>query len=128
MTVNIFKVSNFENWGNLIKAWARGQEPLPRTRAEFEQQCQAKQVGAQFPPEMKTVQFVQCNIETLLVRLPPASMLDAAEADLKAGGTYDFPDFYSTDAFGGKAASVAPAVALKFNAERIGDYTIGNCI
>jgi hypothetical protein len=37
------------------------------------------------------------------------------------------PDFYSRDAFDGQPVNVRDADKLKFLAERIGDYAIGQC-
>ena len=128
MTFDPFKVTDYANWGKLVKAWSLGKIPLPQSLAEFKEQCREHKVGEHLPHTIKAVQFVQSNVETLLIRLPTASMIEAAEKEIESGEVYALPKFYSRDAFGGAPEKVADGKRLEFQAERIGDYTIGNCM
>lgn len=129
------EITNFERWGKLVKTWATGTNrlgdgndyPIPTSLEQFKQQLTAAQVGATIPERVKAVQFVQANGETLLIRLPPKEGVENSERELEAGGNYLLPPFYRR-IFGGADPVVADGDKLKFHAERIGDYTISNCM
>lgn len=129
------QITNFERWGKLIKTWATGQDylqdgheyPVPGTLKELKEQCSRAQVGATIPDRITGLQVVQMNTETLLIRLPPKEGIKDSEARLAAGATYMLPPFYKR-VFEGQDPTIPDADRLKFHAERIGDYTIGNCM
>jgi len=129
---------NYERWGKLIKTWATGQSffmddvppiaieqlPVPRTLAEFKAQCDLVRAEVTVPPGVVGLTVIQHTADTLLIRLPPKSLVLRKHAELGAsGGTYPFPDFYQR--FGG--IQLTPADKLKIHASRIGDYTISIC-
>jgi hypothetical protein len=135
MSFERVQITNFERWGKLIKTWATGRDylqdghayPVPRTLNELKEQCSRAQVGARIPECITGLQVVQMNTETLVIRLPPKEGLEDSEARLAAGSAYMIPAFYKR-VFNGQDPKIPEGDKLKFHAERIGDYTIGNCI
>lgn len=86
------EITNFEAWGKLVKSWATGKNyfapkkykggdslPVPGTLQELKQQCSWANVGIKIPERVKAVQFVQSNLETLLLRLPQPDMVRESE-------------------------------------------------
>jgi hypothetical protein len=111
-------------WGNLVKDWVKGAKPVPRNLTELKAQCGT---SIKIPESMKAVTIVQQSEDAVLVRLPARKMVVDAEAELQATG-YPLPDFYAK-AFGDAAfVFTTPAQRLEFQACRIGDYAISNCV
>jgi hypothetical protein len=124
MTAQRVEIVNYEAFGEKVKAWAKGADPLPGTVAEFASQLAAANVGATIPQSLKRVQFVQGDEETLVVRLPARAMVEDSEQRLAApGASYPLPPVYES-VFGAK-----PRIdnMLSFHAARIADYTIAQC-
>ena len=88
-----------------------------------------------YPPGTTEVIIVQGNANTMVIRLPPTSVLQASEANLKAGGAYPMFTFYDPlySPVGGPIARprlpVQPdnKAVMELHANRIGDYTMGLC-
>jgi hypothetical protein len=127
-----FTVANLENWGNLVKSWAKGDKAWPTSLQEFKDQCAAANVGASVPDYVTAFQLVQAPSEsTLLLRIPPRKFLEDSEAALNAGASYTIPDFYG-DLFKPAGAptpkpNIPAASNMKVHALRIGDYTMSAC-
>jgi len=124
MKPEIVEVVNFKAFGDKVKAWARGTDPLPQSIDEFAAQLAVADVGVKIPPSVKRVKFVQDDAETLVVKLPCKELLDQGEAAVtKPGGDYALPAFYE------RAFATKPQIKdkLAFHAERIGDYAIASC-
>ena len=124
MTAQKVEVVNFKLFGDKVKAWVRGSDPLPATIEEFAAQLTAAGVGVKIPPNIKRVKFVQGDEETLVVKLPCKSLMEAGEARFEQeGGSYPLPAFYE------KVFAAKPKIADKtaFHSERIGDYAIAQC-
>ncbi len=124
MKVERVEIVNYRAFGDKVKAWAKGDDPLPKTMAEFAQQLADADVGAKIPARLKAVTFVQGDEETLVVRLPPKAMVEASEKRLaESSGSYPLPALYE------RVFRTKPSIEdmLAFHAERIGDYTIVNC-
>jgi hypothetical protein len=124
MKPEIVEVVNFRAFGDKVKAWARGADPLPQTIDEFASQLADADIGVKIPKGIKHVRFVQDDAETLVVKLPCRELLEQGEAAIaKAGGDYPLPSFYE------RAFAAKPQVKDKqaFHAERIGDYAIATC-
>ena len=115
---------DYVKWGNLVKAWSKGTQERPTTLEEFREQCNDADIGISIPEFVTEVEFVQHDKETLLVRLPPSEMVEAAEKHLETN-PYALPRFYkerfNTD------LHIPAAQRLDFQAQRIGDYTITLC-
>ena len=124
MKPEIVEVVNFRAFGDKVKAWARGAEPIPQTIDEFAAQLADADIGVKIPASIKHVRFVQDDVETLVVKLPCKELLEQGEAAIaKAGGDYPLPSFYE------RVFAAKPHVKDKqaFHAERIGDYAIATC-
>ncbi|MBL8835966.1 MAG: hypothetical protein JNL66_06950 [Alphaproteobacteria bacterium] len=134
------EITNFEAWGKLVKSWATGKNyfapkkykggdslPVPGTLQELKQQCSWANVGIKIPERVKAVQFVQSNLETLLLRLPQPDMVrESEQAIQERPDGYPLPDFYS-EVFGAAEPHLTKENVLKFHAWRVGDYTIAQC-
>jgi hypothetical protein len=134
---------NWVNWGKLIKTWSTGKNyfndgrnyPVPNTLAAFREQLKQANVRMTIPDWAQSVLFVQDYDQSLVVRLPPKDLVEAAENDLEAlvrahGGhvAYPMPKFYANEAFAKQPqAKFGIDELLSFHCERIGEYTINNC-
>ena len=124
-------ITDWERWGKLVKTWATGSNtylqdghsyPVPQSLQELKDQMARAQAGT-VPGNITSVQFVHSEDDTtLVIYLPPAKAITDAEADLRGSGVYPLPPFYSDH-------GVNPTITdlEKFNAERIGEYTINYC-
>jgi hypothetical protein len=121
-------------WGRLVKTWATGKSsfpavsidklPVPRTLDDVKAQCALVGVQITIPARITGLAVLQHGPETLALRLPAKSMVEAAEADIQQGLDYMIPHFY--EVFCGPL-NVPPAQRLDFQACRIGDYSIATC-
>lgn len=114
-------------WGNLVKAWAKGQKAKPANLDELKQQIQ--DMGMQDPdcPSFITgLVFIQNDRHILTIRLPPAKLIEAGEELIKADpdGAYKLPDYYR--AF---FRDPPPPLSekLEMHAARIGEYAVNSC-
>ena len=81
MALERMQVTNHERWGNLVKTWSTGKNyldddneyPIPTTIDEFKEQLAKAQVFMTVPDRYTKVQFVEQHMDTIVVRLPPAS-------------------------------------------------------
>jgi hypothetical protein len=80
-------------WGKLVKSWATGENyimrgrpapPIPRTLAEL--LAQAADIGLRilFPDGMVGLEIIQYSGQTVVIKLPPKSMVEATEAEFEA--------------------------------------------
>ena len=82
-------------WGRLVKTWATGKSnfpavsvdklPVPRTLEDLKAQCALVGVEITIPAKITGLAIIQPGPETLALRLPAKSMVEAAEADLDQG-------------------------------------------
>jgi hypothetical protein len=128
----------FDLWGRLVKTWATEVDhvknggtflPPPKTITELEQQCTAAGVNIKIPDRYRNnpIQYAQADENTMLIRLPPAALVnDSAEKLSQPGNNYPIPAFYKRI-----FQMVNPVIPHedkeRVNSERIGDYTIANC-
>ena len=117
------KLANYTAFGEKVKAWAKGNDPIPADLNELKEQLAAAQVGATIPEHITKVRFVQADDDTWIVRLPAKKYLEASEERLKEAD-YTLPSFYE------RVFRAKPHVddKMKFQAERIADYTINGCM
>jgi hypothetical protein len=88
-----------------------------------------------YPPGTTDVIIVQGSATTMVIRLPPTSVLKASEANLLAGGAYPVFTFYDPlyKQPGGPPPHAQPPKLpdrkgiMELHANRIGDYTMGLC-
>ena len=117
------KLTNYTAFGEKVKAWAKGADQIPNDLEELKEQLAAAQVGATIPERITQIRFVQADDDTWIIRLPAKSYLEAAEERLKEVD-YTLPTFYE------RVFRSKPKVddKMKFQAERIADYTINGCL
>jgi len=123
-------ISNWENWGKLVMKWAQEENTRPRNVADLNQQMADGGAGGPFSTkQFQAVAFAQApNETTVQIFLPTAAAIARAiQAMQDPNFRWTLPDFYRTDAFNNQPVNVDPANNLKFLAERIGDYAIGQC-
>lgn len=99
------------------------------------QEAEIDPADVTYPPETTEVIIVQGNAQTMVIRLPPTTVLQASETNLLNGGAYPTPTFY--DALysppGGPVIHAEPPALsdkvgiMNLHANRIGDYTMGLC-
>jgi hypothetical protein len=88
-----------------------------------------------YPPGTTDVIVVQGSATTMVIRLPPTSVLQASEQNLLHGGGYPVFSFYSPlySPIGGPVIAPHPPQmpdqkgVMDLHANRIGDYTMGLC-
>jgi hypothetical protein len=99
------------------------------TVAEFKTRVGAAGVAiTEMPAEYTNVVIVQGNAQTVVMRLPPKDMLQASEDDLLNGPTYPIRAFYSALYGGAPTMPTDAAGIMELHANRIGEYTLNNCM
>lgn len=124
------KVTDPIAWGNLVKSWAKGDKPVPKTLEDFLSQCTAANVGLTLPSYVDAfLPLPQQPKNIFVLRLPPKELIEESEDYLNKGGKYLIPKFYD-DRYdqSGVPLDVEQDQKLDFHAERTGDYTIGLCL
>jgi len=116
------KLANYTAFGEKVKAWAKGTDPIPNDLDALKEQLAAAQVGATVPESITKIRFVQADDDTWIIRLPAKKYLEASEQRLKESD-YTLPSFYE------RIFRSKPNVddKMRFQAERIADYTINGC-
>ncbi len=123
-------------WGKLVKSWATGNNyitpgrpapKVPRTMEELLAQTADIGLTISFPDGMVGLAVIEYSSDTAVIKLPPKSMVEETEAELKAGAKYPMPRFYD-DFYG---TTLPPPNSQKdlldLHAARIGDYSVRNC-
>ena len=123
-------ITNWEEWGKLVIKWAINPDTRPRDVADLNRQMAAAGAGGPFSTQQfLDLAFAQApNETTLQIFLPTAGAIDRGMQMVQVPGfRWKLPDFYCRDAFDGHPVNVKEANNVKFLAERIGDYAIGQC-
>jgi hypothetical protein len=124
MSVRQIEITDWKAYGNKVKAWAKGNAPLPATVEELSEQLAAANVGATIQEGFEKLEFVQEDEHTLIIKLPHKAALDAQEAEFgDRQGSYPLASFY------GRIFGTQPKIGdtLAFQTERIGDFSISTC-
>jgi hypothetical protein len=131
MQMQRLRIDDYENWGKLVKTWATGNNtylqdgnsyPIPQDLGQLRDQM--AMAGAGMVPitdTEPTIQFVTMDENTLLIQLPPKQIIEDIESQLQKGVPYPLPAFYQSTV-GGQIRD-----SLKFNHERVGEYTVLFC-
>ena len=129
MKFQMFDVEYYDRWGELVKKWARDPKSRPTTVAEFQDQLLKANVKAQYPEKFTELIFIETPYEDgrLLIKLPPAELLDEAETAVQDSSPYPMPPFYANDMKDSNLKSDTPADRLLFHSKRVGEYTIKFC-
>ena len=120
----------FDLWGALVKRWAKNEAPRPKTVDDLVKQCKDAGVNVEIPKRYyaNPVQFAQADENTILIRLPPGVLLTDSEQILKGeDNAYRLPPFYKR-IFQNVNPVIPIADRLKVHNERIGDYSMSNCM
>jgi len=101
---------------------------------EFEEKVAAASVKIKnMPGQYKHVIIVQGNVDTMVLRLPPKDTLQSSEDDLLNGLPYKISEFY-WGLWSGLPPSSMPKCppdrdgVMQLHANRIGEYTLNNCV
>jgi len=107
--------------GKKMIEWALDPESRPKTLEAFKEATRGI-IEQPFPDWVKGLQFVQNNMDTLLIRLPAAEMVQASiDRTATATGSYPLPGFYEDHLVRGLHSQ---REMLEF---RVGDYTMAQC-
>ena len=99
------------------------------TTREFMTRVAAAGVEITVMPEQYTsVVIVQGNVETMVLRLPPKDTLQSSEDDLLNGTPYQIRSFYGSLYSGTFHQPSGRTDILELHANRIGEYTLNNCM
>jgi hypothetical protein len=138
MSTELFTVSDYLKWGQLVKSWAMGRAypglpgtkgpPLspPTTLDDLKKQCADVGLAVKIPSYLTQIRVLPGAMDTLTIRLPAKELVESVEADFEKGTTYSLPDFYD-DLYQMKLPPVPPNQQLDLQARRIGDYAVGMC-
>ena len=131
MLIERVKAANFDRFGDLIKKWALGEQQWPAENDLHGLLDQAKAIncGLTIPDRVTKLKVKQRDMETLLIVLPPAALLQNSIDHLKTGGEYTVPRFYKNLAFHVDAnIGDDENNKLNFHSSRVCDYTLGFCL
>jgi len=120
-------VTDYQKWGALVKKWVRDPNARPKDLADLRLQCSDAQIGITIPSYLEDLKFEQPPLNLLLIKLPPAELIEDSENVLKSGSSYDLPLFYEKR-FGNPPDLPTIKDKLDFHDERVGDYTISLCV
>jgi hypothetical protein len=128
MKFEMFDIVNYDNWGNLVKKWARDKTTRPLDVPGFKDQVEKAGVVATYPREFTALVFVDTSSAdpVLTVKLPPPDLLDQAEKDLLTQD-YPLPQFYKDQMRDASLKDNSPTGKLLFHNNRVGEYTIKFC-
>ncbi|HEY1932431.1 MAG TPA: hypothetical protein VGG99_10495 [Acetobacteraceae bacterium] len=149
------QVNQYDTWGKLVMSWSTTKDfvngdgssgfkfPLPAanysdgtviqmTTDEFKARVAQISGGLTivFPPLVKELIFVRDSETRRYVRLPDPNMIQNAYEQFKVNGAnYSVPPFYITAPFNPNPGAPLSNAAdkLTFQADRVGDYSIGSC-
>jgi hypothetical protein len=135
------KITNWDNWGKLVKTWATGDNasdnttrmtngtyPWPTTIHELKHQMEKAGAGT-VPANFVAVQFVQMSAQLLIIALPAAPDIVAAETKIR---NIQQPDYYTVARFykddcGGVELKCTYGQNMTFNNQRVGEYVVSYC-
>lgn len=121
--------SRLAEFGKLIIDWSLGVKPHPTTLAQFKNVI-VTQLGGSISKEVKTFDVLVAREDHIVLRLPPANLIEAMMAEIaKPTTNYPLPAFYENDVFKAPSKIVASDIPgkTKLYENRIGDYSLGQC-
>jgi hypothetical protein len=129
----VMKVTDYAQWGKLVKSWATGTNyldrpvpPIPTSIADLKKACEQIGVGIEIPEAVTGLVVVQQSENTKVLVLPPKALVEAVAEELaQPDADYPIPLFY--DVYYGRTLDVPANKMADFHACRIGDYTINQC-
>jgi|GEM_PF-3222285 len=133
-----FKIIKPKEFGELIRDWALGATPPPKTISELREALEGPDPIALVPTrweDKKKITVVQPEADEFILRLPPKKMLKNTLDELAGVGSaaeYDVPGFYKiklrgqTDGQESKPSNDHLS-NLDFFLCRVSDYTVSVC-
>ena len=122
------EVIDYRALGKKIIGWAKDASSRPNDLKEFEKQLKGI-VKFPLPGWIKGLHFVQGNLEVLLIRLPPAELMEDTLKSARSKEPYPLPkeleNFYT--AFGKQGLPKTKAAKQAMLEIRTADYTIQCC-
>lgn len=114
-------------WGQLVKAWAKGERARPCSLDDLLEQCRCAGMARPHVAGYVTdLVFVQNDRHVLTIQLPPKELVEAGEAMLaEQDVAYPLPAFYN-DFF--RAPPPDRERLLELQAARIGEYSVNSCM
>jgi hypothetical protein len=119
-------VNNHAKLGVLVKKWSRDATSQPKSLEEFKTALANAGIAFDLDPGITSLSFRTHAPNELVIRLPPADMIDEHEQRLQSQG-YNLPEFYGAVAAEGAQPGADFDAKLDFDNARTGDYTIANC-
>lgn len=126
MIIRPLTVNNHAKLGVLVKKWSKDPTSRPATLDQFKTALADAGIFFDLDPGITSLSFRTHEPSELVIRLPPAAMIEEHEERLKTQG-YNLPDFYGTITAAGAQPGATFDLKLDFDNARIGDYTIANC-
>jgi hypothetical protein len=121
MAIPRIQVKNYNALGDLFIEWALGKTKRPTDLAGFIAQV-VPDIVAPLPYYIETFECVQSDDKKhLLLRLPPAELVQDTIDSIKNRDNYFLPDFYKKRLDGNILDD------RDFFSFRVGDYTIAHC-
>lgn len=128
MTTDRFiRVLRYDLFGDIVRRWAAGQDPVPVTVGDFRAAVSAAiaEVGPGYKDdEALFIARMPAMEDQLSLVLPDTRDLEGA----LPAGNWPLPDFYSVMAFEGAAIVVEEADKEAFKSSRIADYCVAKCM
>ena len=124
MSVPRINILNYQALGQKMIQWAKDPTTRPRDLIEFETQL-AGILQFPLPSYIKSLLIVQNTKDLLLIRLPPAELVDDTLTSVAQGGLYPLPSFYEDRLVRETADTKNNKAFFEF---RVGDYTLAHCI
>lgn len=123
MAIPRMNILDYQALGRLIIKWATDPASRPGTLPDFLEATHGI-IEQPLPDSIKGLQFVQSNMEVLLIRLPPAELVEDTLNNIARGsGRYPLPDFYAEHILHGQHVNMKDLFEF-----RVGDYTIAHCV
>jgi hypothetical protein len=121
MAIPRVNVLDYNALGKKFIEWSLDADARPKDLAELEVQLTGI-VAFPLPDYIKSLLIIQGGKDVLLLRLPPAELIqDTLDETSTGGGAYPLPGFYR-EKFEG-----SPVDNKTFFEFRVGDYTIAHC-
>ena len=153
MALNRIQITNWDNWGKLVKSWTLGENrlpdlfvdgdgmpldviPAPADIEDFKAQCDRALIGLTLPANFTHLTVMKQTKDMLVLKLPPADLVRDSEEHLGKNGNYMLPSFYSDflqrrsedEPKSADPFVVAQHRAANFHTCRTGDYVIQLCM
>jgi hypothetical protein len=123
MPMERINILDYRGLGQKVIQWAQDQTSRPKDLAEFERQL-AGIIEFPLPSYIKSLLLVQNTKDLLLIRLPPADLVEDTLTTISQGGNYRLPGFYEDRLVAGTQET---SDNRKFFDFRVGDYSLAHC-